>query len=152
MKKVLALILSAIFVFSLTACTKKEKNPATSEIMAKVKQEITLPETADISKENIDSYIASLKSDDITELSYVMAGDGISPDEVFIAKFNDDVDMEKVKGALETYKENKVSLFENYSADTYKIKDSQIIIKGKYAFFAMVEDNKAATKIFTDFM
>lgn len=150
MKKLVALILMVTLLFSFTACAKEEKNPNVADIMSKIKEDVEFPDMSEISTADIGFYI-QLKSDDIEQLSYIIAGSGVTADEVLIVKMKDGIDITGVKALFETRKESQTTLFEPYAPDEMpKIESAVIETKGQYAIFAVTSDNAKVKKIFTD--
>lgn len=151
MKKILVVILAFAMIFSFTACAdKKAKNPDVSEIMNAVKKDIKFEDMADIEKEKIKTYI-DINLDEVEQLKYIIAGDGITADEVLIVKVKDGTDTSDIKSKIEKSRENKKELFKSYSPEEMpKIESSVLEIKGNYVFYAITSDNSKAKKIFND--
>lgn len=151
MKKFLVVVLAFAMIFSFTACgDKNAKNPDVSEIMNTVKKDIKFDDMADIQKKDIKTYI-DINLDDVDQLNYIIAGDGITADEVLIVKVKDGADTSDIKSKIEKSRENKKEIFKSYSPEEMpKIESSVLEVKGNYVFYAITSDNAKAKKIFND--
>lgn len=150
MKKIVSIMVVAVMLLSFTACSKPAKEPAVADILATIKSDVTLPEMADIKKEDIQFHI-SLPTDDIEDVSYLMAGDGISADEVLIIKIKEKADPKAFTDAFAVRKKAQAELFEPYAPDELpKIESAVIESKGRYVIFAVTSNNEKVKKIFTD--
>lgn len=151
MKKIITVILAFSMIFALTACGgngKKAQSP--SEIMTSIKKDITFPEMAEIDKASLNGYF-EIKTDDIEEMAYIIAGGGATADEVLILKMKDGADINDIKTKVEARKKMQTELFESYSPNEVpKLKSSVVETKGNYIFFAITNDNAKAKKIFND--
>ncbi len=150
MKKALIALMALIMTFTFAGCASENKTVDISTIMKTIRSEIDLPDMADITKDRISGYY-EINPDDIVDMSYIIAGSGATTDEIFIVEMTDESKVAEVKTMMEDRKKQISELFETYAPNEMpKVKDSVIETKGKYAFFAICNDNAKAKKIFTD--
>lgn len=150
MKKVLFITIIAVMLFSFAACSKPTKEPAVADIIATIKADVTLPEMAEIKKEDIQYYM-DIPIDSIKDVSYLMAGDGISSDEIIIVKVADEAKISELIATFEVRKKAQAELFEPYAPEEMpKINSAVIEKKGSYAIFAVTSNNEKVKKIFND--
>ncbi len=151
MKKVLTAILTLTMILAFTACGGNAKEAqSVSEIMTSIKSEIEFPEMAEIDKASLNGYF-EIKTEDIEDMAYIIAGGGATADEVLILKMKDSTNINDIKTKVEARKKMQTELFESYSPEEMpKLKSSIVEAKGNYVFFAITNDNTKAKKIFND--
>lgn len=134
---------------SLAGCGKA-KNPNTADILASLKSAVEFPEMSEVAQADVGFHIP-LNADDMDQMSFIIAGSGITADEVIIVKMKEGVDMNTVKSQFESRKENQATLFEPYAPDEMpKINEAVIEVIGQYAIFAVTNDNAETRRIFKE--
>jgi len=142
MKKFLSVLLIAILCFAFTSCSKEVKQPSASEVMAKVKASVELPEMAEISKENLGNYY-DIDTQIIDEIAYAIAGSGVDADEVLILKLKTPQDVNKVFKIVDEKRESQKKIFSEYApAEATKIENAFVMKKGNYYIYAVTSDTK----------
>ncbi len=155
MKKFITLALSVAMIFSITACGKQAKNPNVSNIMSTIRSDIEFPDMGEIKKEALNQNY-DFKPEQIEQIEQsacIIAGSGITTEEVLILKMKDKTDMDAIRKVMETRLKNQTELFKSYAPDeVLKLNSAVIEVKGNYAFFAITntKDSSKAKKIFTD--
>lgn len=150
MKKILVAVMALVMTFAFAGCSNSKKTVDINTVMESIRSEIDLPEMGDIPKDRISGYY-DIKSEDIEEMSYIIAGSGATADEIFILKMNDEEKVSEVKTMMEDRKKQINDLFADYApGEMTKIESCVIETQGKYAFFAICNDSSKAKKIFTD--
>lgn len=150
MKKLTVIILAVVMMVTVTACSSEPKNPDVNDIMSKVRSEIEFPDMADIDIKDISLHY-TIDKDQVEQMVCVLAGSGVTADEVLILKMKDGFKADEVKKSLETRKKLQSDLFEPYNPDEMpKINSAVTEISGNYVFFAITNDNSKAKKIFNE--
>ena len=149
MKKLVSLIsLATALLMIFTACAASQKEPVSADIMKSIRGSVDLPDMAEIAKDKINGYY-DIDQDKIAEIEYIIAGSGVTADEIMVIKMNDAKDVESVVSEMKARKEQIADLFSTYNPDEVtKINTCVIESKGKYAFFAICNDNQKAKDIF----
>ncbi|MEG0570454.1 MAG: DUF4358 domain-containing protein [Oscillospiraceae bacterium] len=148
MKKIALFLCAVVITIGLASCSQQVADVPTSEIMSQVRSQIELPEMGDIKKEAIAAYM-DLKPEDMTEMSYIISGSGITADELFVAKAADKAGAEKIKAAAEKRKTKQHKEFESYNPDEVpKLEKAYIGIKGNYVIFAVTNDSSKVSSLF----
>lgn len=150
MKKVIASFFCILTLFAFAACSSTAKSPDVEAIMKEIRSgEIDLPDMAEIPLERISGYY-DVNSDDIEQLSYIIAGSGATPDEIMIVKFTSADKAESMRSKMEERKAQISDLFTDYNPDEMpKVNSCVIETKNEYAFFAICNDNQKAKDIFS---
>lgn len=136
MKKILALF-TLIFALGAVGCSAKSevKDVPVQDIKTVINNETLLPIQPVSDLDAKDSYVFETVKDDITEGFVLQATINVKLQDVFVVKTDD---VEKVKGAIQTYKDNSLKMFgdgyggpENVEAVSNSILES----KGNYVYF-----------------
>lgn len=143
MKKLLVLF-SLVFTLVLVGCTSKNevkdvpvddiKNAINNETLLKIQPVSELPAA--------ESYIFESVKDNIKEGFVIQAMMNVKLQDVFVIKTDD---VEKVKSAIETYKENSLKLFAGgYGGEdnATAVADSILENKGNYVYFIATPNAK----------
>ncbi|MEG0692153.1 MAG: DUF4358 domain-containing protein [Oscillospiraceae bacterium] len=150
MKRALVALMALVMVVAFAGCSAQKKEVDIQAIMKTIRSEIDLPDMADIPKDRLSGYY-EINTDDIANMAYIIAGSGATTDEIFIVEMVDEAKVADVKTMMEDRKKQISDLFEAYNPDEMpKVESCVIETKGKYAFFAICNDNAKAKKIFTD--
>ena len=155
MKKMITLVLAVTLIFSMTACGKEIKNPNVSDIMSTIRKDVEFPDMGEIKKEtlNLNYDFSTEQVEQIDQVACIIAGSGITTDEVLILKMKDKTDMSAIRKIMETRLSTQTALFESYAPDEIlKLKSAVIEVKGNYAFLAITntKDSSKAKKIFNE--
>ncbi|MGL5313103.1 MAG: DUF4358 domain-containing protein [Peptostreptococcaceae bacterium] len=143
MKKLLVLF-SLVFTLGLVGCSSKSevkdvpvdeiKNAVNNETLLQVQPVSELPAT--------ESYVFENVKDNITEGFVLQAMMNVKLQDVFVVKTDD---VEKVKSAIETYKENSLQMFaDGYGGEenATAVADSILENKGNYVYFIATPNAK----------
>lgn len=149
MKKTISLlILSIILALTFSACSTGTKEPAVTDIMKEIRSNIDLPDMAEIAKDRISGYY-EIDASLIEEVEYIIAGSGVTADEIMVIKMQNTESVEAVLDEMEARKMQIADLFSTYNPDEMtKVNDCVIESKDKYVFFAICNDNAMAKSIF----
>lgn len=150
----LAVVLSATTLFTLVGCQSEVKQPEISKVMDNIREQIDMPDMADVTKENMQTLI-SVTGENFEEVFCIVAGDGYATDEILVGKVLEGVSKDDVIKELEARKKMQYDLAETYNAEgATKVENSVITSKtaGKtdYVLFAVCNDSQKAQKIFND--
>lgn len=142
MKKILSVLLIGALCFAFTSCGSVAKEPAVSEVMAKITSSVEFPEMAEIPKEDLGVYY-EIDTTVIDEMAYVIAGSGVDADEVLILKLKTEQDVNKVFKIVDEKRQSQTELFESYApAEATKIENAFVLKKGNYYIYAVTSDTK----------
>ena len=143
MKKLLVLF-SLVLSVGLVGCSSKSevKDVPVNDIMNAINNETLLPTQPVAEAPATESYIFESVKDSIKEGFVLQAMMNVKLQDVFVVKTDD---IEKVKSAIETYKENNLRMFadgyggeDNITAATESILES----KGNYVYFIATTNAK----------
>lgn len=143
MKKLLILF-SLVFTIGLVGCTSKEevKDVPVDDIKNAINNETLLKVQPVQEAPAVDSYIFENVKDNIKEGFVIQAMINVKLQDVFVVKTDD---VEKVKGAIETYKENNLQMFaDGYGGEenATAVADSILQSKGDYVYFIAAPNAK----------
>lgn len=143
MKKLL-LLFSLVLTIGLVGCTSKDdvkdvpvediKNAINNETLLKIQPIAELPA--------VESYIFEGIKDNIKEGFVIQAMINVKLQDVFVVKTDD---VEKVKTAIEAYKENNLQMFaDGYGGEenATAVADSILESKGDYVYFIATPNSK----------
>ena len=149
MKKWIALVLAALMALPFAGCSGEKKTPATADIMSSIRSEIEFPEMVEKTVDDLPGYGYDLSTDDVTQMSYIIASSGLTAEEVFIVEAKDEATAAKIEEMMKTRRDQIADTAADYTPDQMdEINKAVILTKGSYAFFAITGDNAKAKKLF----
>ncbi len=150
MKRWIAFLLASCMMFAFAACGKEAKNPVVADVMAEIRRGIEFPEMAEKSLEDLPGYgYDSLDSASVEEMSYIIAGSGLTAEEVFIVKCKEGTDMESIQSMMTARRDQIAQDAIDYTpSESEKVTTAVIGTAGNYAYFAITGDNAKAKEIF----
>ncbi|MEG2429074.1 MAG: DUF4358 domain-containing protein [Oscillospiraceae bacterium] len=157
MKKVIATILATTMLFSasfLTGCGKKDeekpKEVNIEQIVKSVQDQVSFPEMADITSEQIELNY-QIKADKIEKSKCIVSGGGSTADEVMGIKMKTTADVAAAKTLIDERIKSQKETFVSYNPEEVpKIETAVVVEKGQYLFVAITNDNAKAKKIIND--
>ena len=151
MKKVgIAVATMMLIMITFVGCSAEKITMDITTTMQTIRSEIDLPDMAEIPLDRLSGYY-EINTEDVVNISYVIAGSGATPDEIMIIELVDESNVAEVITMMEDRKTQISDLFETYAVDEMsKVESCVIESKGNYVFFAICNDNDKAKKIFTD--
>lgn len=154
MKKIALLLLACLTAFGFAACggETEAKNPDVNDVMAQIKSEITFPEMADHTVDELPYYgYDQIDTDQIDSAAYSIASSGLTAEEVLIVKLKNADDADAVKSMMETRRDQIAATAQDYTPEEMnKITSAVIGSKGQYVYFAITGDNEKAKQIFEE--
>lgn len=159
MKRVFAAMAALLLMASFAGCSPKEEGgdspavePKVSEVMASVQKEITFPEMAEQTVNDLAVYgYDELSTEDVEEVAYAIASSGLTAEEVMVLKLKDESKAASVKEMMVKRRDSIAATAQDYTPEQMDIINNAVIeTKGKYCFFAITSDNKKAKQIFED--
>ena len=139
-KKWMAVLLCGLMLLVSAACSQEEKNPKASDVVDELRAEIEFPEMA--------TYGYDLTADDVEDMCFILAGSGITADEVFVVKLKDESKADSVKKMMETRRDMVKDTAADYTPEeTEKLTTAVIGSKGAYVYYAATNDNTKAKEI-----
>ena len=147
-KKWMAVLLCGLMLLVSAACSQEEKNPKASDVVDELRAEIEFPEMTSQSVENLAAYGYDLTADDVEDMCFILAGSGITADEVFVVKLKDESKADSVKKMMETRRDMVKDTAADYTPEeTEKLTTAVIGSKGAYVYYAATNDNTKAKEI-----
>lgn len=153
MKKILSLVVTAILILSMTACgAKTEKNPAVTDISAKIITELSLGETVALTDNTLPKQYSGIDLSNVAEYSANVSASGALADEVSIFRASDSAAKDKIKAVLNDRVTALDEKFRDYIPDEMtKIEGAVIADNGNYIMLAVVSDGEKAKTLFNEF-
>lgn len=147
MKKIFSFILILALSTSLIGCSN-DVIPDITTAMANIEANITLPTYTEVALDRISGFLL-IDSTQVEQLSYIIASDGFSADEVIMLKMNSTADMSEVENAFNIRLNMQRELFTGYAPDElYKFDNANIYIVDNYALFSISSDNSTVLDYF----
>ena len=148
-KKILAVLLCCAMLFTLAACGEEPaKNPKTADVVANLRDAIEFPEMAELTADDLIYYGYDLSAADVEDMTFVLAGSGITADEVCIIKLVDAAKADAVVTMMKARRDEVKNTAASYTPDEVEKLDTAVIgSKGAYVYYACTNDNAKAKEI-----
>ncbi len=148
MRKIIALLLAALTLLSLGACSGNKDETARDLTAIYSQMETVLPEMSQLSqKKMLDMY--GIRQEDCTEALVYVSSDGLLADEVWLIHAADQDALETLKAKAESRMQAKDDESVTYSPEQNKVvKDGRIIVDGLYLALLVTPDIQALVKAF----
>ena len=149
LKKILAVLLCGVLLFALAACGEEPaKNPKTADVVASLRDAIEFPEMAEQPVDNLSFFGYDLTAADVEDMTFILAGSGITSDEVCIIKLTDASKASAVVDMMKARRDEVKATAASYTpAEVEKLDTAVIGSKGAYAYYACTNDNTKAKEI-----
>lgn len=140
MKKILAIILSALFLLSLTACGGSEE-PRSADLSAlydtlttSMPQMLKMDETTMLNFQGIELA-------DCTQAQVAICAEGLRTDEIWLIEAKDEAALEKIKALAEARLQAKAEETVSYNPEQYEVvQKAQLFTEGNYLFLLVSPD------------
>lgn len=121
------------------------------EDMSQVYQEVELTKTDDDSAADIWLEKMKLNPESLEKGTVIAALMSVKSDEIIVLEAKDEKQVSELKASLENELAAQVQTWEQYLADQYeKVKNNQIVTKGKFLLYVTYENPEAIEKAFND--
>lgn len=149
LKKILAILLCGVLLFALTACGEEPaKNPKTADVVGDLRDAIEFPEMAELTVDDLVYYGYDLTAADVEDMSFILAGSGITSDEVCVIKLTDASKANAVLDMMKTRRDQIKDTAASYTPDEVeKLETAVFGSKGNYVYYACTNDNAKAKEI-----
>ena len=146
-KRIVSLVLAVFTIFCLTACGGSAKTPAVNDVANAIRESAEFSELAALNDDNIASRYYGIDLEAIEEYEVLVCGTGAQADEIAVFKMKSQDDVEDMREVVVERQEELYDRFVDYvPEEAPKIQNAVISSKGKYVYFIVCSDNKAAKK------
>ena len=148
-KKWMSVFLCGLILLVSAACSQEEaKNPKAADVVDDLREAIEFPEMAEQSVEDLTAYGYDLTADDVEDMCFILAGSGITADEVFVVKLTDASKADSVMDMVAARRDMIKETAADYTPEeTEKLTTAVIGSKGAYVYYAATNDNAKAKEI-----
>ena len=145
-KRIVSLALAVVAVFCLASCKGEEaKTPAVKDVVTTISESGKFAELVALNDDNIATRYYGIDLEAIEEYEVLVCGTGAAPDEIAVFKMKEQDDVEDMRDVVLERKEELYDRFVDYLPDEApKVNNAVISSTGKYVYFIVCEDHKAA--------
>ena len=145
-KRIVSLVLAVVAIFCLASCKGEEaKSPAVKDVVGTIQKSGTFAELVALNDDNIATRYYGIDLEAIEEYEVLVCGTGAAPDEIAVFKMKSQDDVEDMRDVVLERKEELYDRFVDYiPKEAPKVNNAVISSTGKYVYFIVCEDHKAA--------
>ena len=145
-KKIVSLILAAVSILCLASCSGgNAKTPAVKDVANTIRESGEFAELVALNDDNISTRYYGIDLEAIEEYEVLVCATGAATDEIAVFKMKSQDDVEDMRDVVLERKEELYDRFVDYVPDEApKVNNAVISSKGKYVYFIVCEDHKAA--------
>lgn len=145
-KRIIALVLAVVAVFCFASCKGEEaKTPAVKDVVAAIQDSGEFAELVALSDDNIATRYYGIDLEAIEEYEVLVCGTGARTDEIAVFKMKSQDDVEDMRDVVVERQQELYDRFVDYvPEEAPKVNNAVISSKGKYVYFIVCDDHKAA--------
>lgn len=145
-KRIVSLVLAVVSILCFASCKGTEaKSPAVADVVKAIRESTSFSELVALNDDNIATRYYGIDLEAIEEYEVLVCGTGAAADEIAVFKMKSQDDVEDMRDVVLERKEELYDRFVDYVPDEApKIQNAVVSSKGKYVYFIVSEDHKAA--------
>ncbi len=147
-KRIVSLVLAVVAIFCLASCKGEEaKSPAVKDVVTAISESTEFAELVALNDDNIATRYYGIDLEAIEEYEVLVCGTGARTDEIAVFKMKEQDDVEDMREVVLERKQELYDRFVDYiPEEAPKVNNAVISSKGKYVYFIVCDDHKAAKK------
>ena len=145
-KRILSIVLALVAIFCFASCKGEQtKNPAVKDVANAISESTEFGELVALNDDNIATRYYGIDLEAIEEYEVLVCGTGAAADEIAVFKMKEQDDVEDMREVVVERQEELYDRFVDYvPEEAPKINNAVISSKGKYVYFIVCADHKAA--------